>query len=32
MVEQYAAPLPWEQLVAKFGFAMASCLIVNDAV
>ena len=26
------APLPWWQMLAIFGFAMASCLVVNDAV
>ena len=26
------APLPWWQMLAIFGFAMVSCLIVNDAV
>jgi H+-transporting ATPase len=26
------APLPWEQMLAIFGYAMLSCLVVNDAV
>jgi magnesium-transporting ATPase (P-type) len=26
------APLPWEQMLAIFGYAMVSCLVVNDAV
>jgi H+-transporting ATPase len=26
------APLPWWQILAVFGYAMAACLIVNDAV
>lgn len=26
------APLPWEQVLAIFGYAMVSCLVVNDAV
>jgi plasma-membrane proton-efflux P-type ATPase len=26
------APLPWEQMLALFGYAMVSCLVVNDAV
>ena len=26
------APLPWEQMLAIFGFAMVSCLLVNDAL
>ena len=26
------APLPWEQMLAIFGFAMVSCLVVNDAI
>jgi plasma-membrane proton-efflux P-type ATPase len=26
------APLPWEQMVAIFGYAIVSCLVVNDAV
>jgi H+-transporting ATPase len=26
------APLPWWQMLAIFGFAMVSCLVVNDAV
>lgn len=26
------APLPWWQMVAIFGYAMVSCLIVNDAI
>jgi H+-transporting ATPase len=26
------APLPWWQMLAIFGYAMVSCLIVNDAV
>ncbi|HLZ35722.1 MAG TPA: hypothetical protein VKP13_17090 [Nitrospira sp.] len=25
-------PLPWWQMLAIFGFAMVSCLVVNDAV
>ena len=26
------APLPWQQMLAIFGYAMVSCLVVNDAV
>ena len=26
------APLPWWQMLAIFGYAMVSCLVVNDAV
>ena len=26
------APLPWWQTLAAFGYAMVSCLVVNDAV
>ena len=26
------APLPWEQMLAIFGYAMISCLVVNDAL
>ena len=26
------APLPWEQMLAIFAYAMVSCLVVNDAV
>jgi plasma-membrane proton-efflux P-type ATPase len=26
------APLPWEQMLAIFGYAMVSCLVLNDAV
>jgi hypothetical protein len=26
------APLPGEQMLAIFGYAMVSCLVVNDAV
>ncbi len=26
------APLPWEQMVAIFIYAMVSCLVVNDAI
>ena len=26
------APLPWEQMLAIFGYAMVSCLVVNDAL
>ena len=26
------APLPWNQILAIFFFAMISCLVVNDAV
>jgi magnesium-transporting ATPase (P-type) len=26
------APLPWEQMLTLFGYAMVSCLVVNDAV
>jgi H+-transporting ATPase len=26
------APLPWWQMIAIFGYAMVSCLVVNDAV
>ncbi len=26
------APLPWEQMLAIFGYAMVSCLVVNDAM
>ena len=26
------APLPWWQMLAIFGYAMVSCLIVNDAL
>jgi hypothetical protein len=26
------APLPWAQTLAVFGYAMVSCLIINDAV
>jgi plasma-membrane proton-efflux P-type ATPase len=26
------APLPWWQMLALFGYAMVSCLVVNDAV
>lgn len=26
------APLPWWQMLAIFGFALVSCLVVNDAV
>jgi len=26
------APLRWEQMVTIFGYAMVSCLVVNDAV
>jgi hypothetical protein len=25
-------PLPWSQTLAIFGYAMISCLIVNDAL
>jgi H+-transporting ATPase len=25
-------PLPWEQMLAIFGYAMVSCLVVNDTV
>jgi H+-transporting ATPase len=25
-------PLPWPQTLAIFGYAMVSCLVVNDAV
>ena len=25
-------PLPWWQTLAVFGFALVSCLVVNDAV
>ena len=25
-------PLPWEQMLAILGYAMVSCLVVNDAV
>ena len=25
-------PLPWSQTLAIFGYAMVSCLVVNDAV
>jgi len=24
------APLPWDQMLAIFGYAMVSCLVVND--
>ena len=27
-----ALPLPWWQMLAIFGYAMVSCLVVNDAV
>jgi H+-transporting ATPase len=26
------APLAWEQMLAIFGYALVSCLVVNDAV
>jgi H+-transporting ATPase len=26
------APLPWWQLLAIFGYALVSCLVVNDTV
>jgi len=26
------APLPWWQMLATFGYALVSCLVVNDAV
>ena len=26
------APLPWWQMVAIFGYAMVSCLVVNDTI
>ena len=26
------APLPWDQMLAIFGYAMVSCLVVNDAL
>ena len=26
------APLPWWQMIAIFGYALVSCLVVNDAV
>ena len=26
------APLPWWQMLAIFGYAMVSCLVVNDAL
>jgi H+-transporting ATPase len=26
------APLPWDQMLAIFGYAAVSCLVVNDAV
>ena len=26
------APLPWHQMLAIFGYAMVSCLVVNDAI
>lgn len=26
------APLPWDQMLAIFGYAMVACLVVNDAV
>ena len=26
------APLPWWQMIAIFGYAMVSCLVVNDTV
>ena len=26
------APLPWEQVIAIFGYAMVSCLVANDAL
>jgi plasma-membrane proton-efflux P-type ATPase len=26
------APLPWEQMLAIFGYAMVSCLVANDAI
>ena len=26
------APLPWWQMLAIFGYAMVSCLIVNDSI
>jgi hypothetical protein len=26
------APLPWGQVLAILGYAMVSCLIVNDAI
>ena len=26
------APLPWQQMLAIFGYAMVSCLVVNDAL
>jgi hypothetical protein len=25
-------PLPWSQTLAVFGYAMVSCLVVNDGV
>jgi H+-transporting ATPase len=26
------APLPWQQMLAIFGYAMVSCLVLNDAL
>jgi hypothetical protein len=26
------SPLPWEQMLAIFSYAMVSCLVVNDAL
>ncbi|MEO2090809.1 MAG: plasma-membrane proton-efflux P-type ATPase, partial [Gemmataceae bacterium] len=26
------APLPWEQMAAIFGYALVSCLVVNDTL
>jgi hypothetical protein len=26
------APLPWEQMLAIFGYAAVACLVVNDAL